>query len=141
MFKIKKTYEDFLGNEQTETFRFNITESEMMDMVKSDPTFKPEYLIYLAQEQKAFEMLDVIRKLLVISYGELSEDGKHFLKSDEKATLFVQSAAYNEILNDFITSKDENLLKNFVINTFPKKYTEEAMKNSANFPKLEVNNN
>ena len=140
MFKIKKTYEDFLGNEQTETFRFNITESEMMDMVKSDPTFRPEYLFYLASEQKGLEMIDVIRKLLVISYGELSDDGKHFIKSDEKATLFVQSAAYNEILNDFISGKDENLLTNFVMGAFPKKYAEEAAKSGGKIPKLEVNN-
>ena len=124
MFKIDLKYTDFLGNEQTEPFRFNISENEMIDMVDKDPTFSLDYLMYLSKEQNGLKMLDVMRKLIVLSYGELSEDGKKFRKSDEKALDFVQSAAFNALLDRFIDGDDPEFVRNFMLGIFPAKYAE-----------------
>jgi hypothetical protein len=128
MYKITKKYTDFLGNEQEETFRFNISRSEMLDLVKDDPAFNPDYLIFLSKEPDGLKLVDLLRKLLVVSYGELSEDGKHFLKDDTRTTLFVQSSAFEELLGDFIDGKDPNVVRNFIINVFPDKYHEDLEK-------------
>lgn len=128
MYKITKKYEDFLGREVEETFRFNITESEMVDMIKKDPSFNPDRLLYYSKEPDGIELIDVIRKILVISYGELSDDAKHFWKDDKKTTDFVQSAAYDEILNDFLDGEHIEFVKEFIVNVFPKKYRETIKK-------------
>lgn len=128
MYKITKKYTDFLGNEQEETFRFNISRSEMLDLVKDDPSFNPDYLIFLSKEPDGLKLVDLLRKLLVVSYGELSEDGKHFLKDDARTTLFVQSSAFEELLGDFIDGQDPNIVRNFIVNVFPDKYHEDLAK-------------
>lgn len=128
MYKITKKYEDFLGKEQEESFYFNISEPEMLDMIKDDPAFNPDYLLFLTKEPDGIKLVDVLRRLLVLSYGELGEDGKHFWKDDARATAFVQSKAYEEILSDFIDGQHADLVKAFIINVFPKKYKETLAK-------------
>lgn len=131
MYKITKKYEDFRGNEREESFHFNLTESEMMDMIKEDPSFSPDYLIYLSKEPSGLAMMEVMRKLIVLSYGELSEDGKHFRKDDQIAKDFIQSKAYEEILSDFFDGEHETMVKDFVLNVFPKKYKDVITKQMA----------
>lgn len=128
MFKKEITYKDFLGQTRTETFRFNITENEMLDLVQNDPSFNVDYLTYLMQNPDGLKMIDIMRKIIVVSYGELSEDGKHFRKSDQIATDFVQSAAYVELLNEFIESKDPDFIRSFMTGVFPAKYAAELQK-------------
>ena len=128
MFKKEITYKDFLGQTRTDTFRFNITENEMLDLVQNDPSFNVDYLTYLMQNPDGLKMVDIMRKIIVISYGELSEDGKHFRKSDQIATDFVQSAAYVELLNEFIEGKDPDFIRSFMTGVFPAKYAAELQK-------------
>lgn len=125
MFTKEYTYPNFLGDEVTDKFRFNISEYEMLDLVKRDPDFDVNRLSALAKDPEPAKMIDIIRKLLVVSYGVLSDDGKHFRKSDEIATDFVQSAAYNAILDEFLTSDDSKLLTDFMYGIFPAKFQDQ----------------
>lgn len=124
MFKTDITYENFLGTEVTETLRFNLTESELLDLVKEDPKFDVGFLTYASKEQDYVKMMDVIRKLIVVSYGEISEDGKYFRKSDEKALDFLQSAAYEAFKDKLLASEDGSEFMNFMLGIFPAKYRE-----------------
>lgn len=131
MFKTELTYENFLGVEVTETLRFNLTETELLDLVREDPTFNTGFLSYIAQEQDYAKMMDVIRKLIVVSYGEVSEDGKYFRKSDEKALDFVQSAAYEAFRDKLLADDDGQGFINFMMAVFPAKFAAEMQKNVA----------
>lgn len=128
MYKITKKYEDFLGNDREESFRFNISEPEMIDLIKKDPTFNPDYLLYLTKEPNGIDLMDVIRRLLVVSYGEIAEDGKHFWKDEQRSMAFVQSSAFEAILSDFIDGEHGDFVKEFILNVFPKKYKEALAK-------------
>ena len=68
--------------------------------------------------------------------GELFEDGKHFRKDDQITKDFVQSKAYEEILNDFFDGEHETMVKDFVLNVFPKKYKDGIAKQMANGPSV-----
>ena len=127
MFKTVINYKDFLGNDQSEEYRFNISESELLELAKKDRMFNPDYLRYVIAESKGLEMVDIMRKLIVLSYGELSDDGKKFRKSDEKTLEFVQSAAYDKLFDDLIGSNNENLVKAFVAGIFPEKFAAELV--------------
>lgn len=127
MFKTDITYTNFLGSEVTETLRFNLTETELMDLVRDDPMFDTGFLAYISQEQDYYKMMDVLRKLIVVSYGEVSEDGKHFRKNDHMALDFVQSAAYEAFRDKLLSSEDGSEFVNFLLGVFPAKMAE-AMK-------------
>jgi len=131
MYKIKKKYEDFLGQDHEESFRFNITESEMLDLVDSDPAFNPDYLLFITKEHNGIKIVNVLRKLIVVAYGEMSDDGQHFWKDDERQKAFVQSAAFDSIISDFIDGQHADLVKEFILNVFPKKYKESLAKHAA----------
>lgn len=121
MFKTEITYKDFLGNDVTKTLRFNISEDELLDLVNTDSRFESGYLAFAMQDQNYAKMMDVIRKLIVMSYGELSDDGEYFRKSDEKAIDFLQSAAY-EAFRDSLISDQDNKFVDFLLGVFPAKF-------------------
>lgn len=131
MYKTEVTYKNFLDVEVTETLRFNLTETELLDLVRTDPTFDVGLLTYIANERDYARMMDVIRKLIVVSYGEVSEDGKYFRKSDEKALDFVQSAAYEAFRDQLLSDEDGQGFMNFMMAVFPKKFVAEMQKNAA----------
>ena len=124
MFKTEITYTNFLGSEVTETLRFNLTETELMDLIRDDPQFDTGFLAYISQEQDYYKMMDVLRKLIVVSYGEVSADGKHFRKSDAMALDFVQSAAYEAFRDKLLSSEDGSEFANFLLGVFPAKMAE-----------------
>ena len=43
------------------------------------------------------------KKLILMSYGEKSADGKRFIKSKELSEAFSQSEAYNKIFMEIVT--------------------------------------
>ena len=122
MYKIELTYKDFIGNEVTETLRFNISEDEMLDLVRDDERFETGYLAFVLEQKDYPKMMDIVRKLIVLSYGELSDDGKYFRKSDEKALDFLQSAAYEAFRDSLLTT--EGAFEAFMLGVFPSKFSD-----------------
>ena len=129
MFKIEQHYKDFLGNDQVETLRFNISESEMYDLAKNNPKFNVDYLRTVMEKGNGMEIIDVVRELIVLSYGELSEDGKKFRKSNEIALEFCQSAAYDALFDRLVSSNDEKFILEFLTGVFPDKFADTIKNN------------
>lgn len=131
MFKTEIKFTDFVGNEKTATLRFNLTEDELMDLIKADPMFSTDYLGYIVAEQNLMMMLDVIKKIIRVSYGLLSEDGNYFRKPKEAVEDFMQSAMYYALLEKLTATDDAEYLKSFIMGVFPAKFAEELAKLSA----------
>ena len=130
MYKTELTYKTFTDKEITETLRFNLNEDELRDLIDDDPIFSPAFLSYVSREQDTMKMLKVIQKLIVMSYGEMSEDGKYFRKSNEKALDFLQSAAYMAFRDKLLSGDGEEFV-NFMFNVFPEKFVESLKANAA----------
>ena len=130
MYKTELTYKTFTDKEITETLRFNLNEDELRDLIDDDPIFSPAFLSYVSREQDTMKMLKVIQKLIVMSYGEMSEDGKYFHKSNEKALDFLQSAAYMAFRDKLLSGDGEEFV-NFMFNVFPEKFVESLKANAA----------
>ena len=124
MFKVEQPYKDFLGNDQVDSLYFNISESEMYEFAKENQKFSPDYLRYILENGRGIDLVDVIREIIVLAYGELSDDGKKFRKSNERALEFVQSAAYDALFERLVNSEEnDNFVMDFLIGVFPDKFT------------------
>lgn len=131
MFKKDLTFKNFLGNEVTKTLRFNLSEDEMLDLVREDSRFEPGYLYYVMEQQDYPMMMDILRKIIVLSYGELSNDGMTFRKTDEQALDFLQSAAYSAFRDSLLEEPEQ--FNAFLIGVFPSKFSKlikERLENS-----------
>lgn len=131
MFKTEITYKDYLDNNVTETLRFNISEDELLDLVREDERFDSGYLAYVVEQQDYPKMMDIIRKLIILSYGELSDDGKYFRKSDERAIDFLQSAAY-PAFRDSLLEGNNGQFEAFLLGVFPSKFAKVVKERLAN---------
>lgn len=127
MFKTEVTYTNFLDQEVTETLRFNLREDELLDLVKEDPTFDANYLAYISQQQDFQKMMKVVRRLISLSYGEVSEDGRSFRKSDQRSLDFLQSSAYTTFVDRILSDSTGKTFMDFLTGVFPAKFSEQLV--------------
>ena len=101
------TYTDFNGDERTEKFYFNLTKSELMEKQLTHPGGYVEYLERIIAAKDNVRVVEAFRDLILDSYGEKSEDGKHFVKSKTISESFHQTEAYSELFMSLIGNPDE----------------------------------
>ena len=128
MFKTEITTENFEGKKITETLRFNLSETEMLDLVKADPTFTEDYLRWIVEQQDVSAMFDVIRKLVAVSYGVMSEDGRAFRKKPDDVYDFLHSTLYEALIDKFVTEGNDKFMTEFIVGVFPAKFADSIRK-------------
>lgn len=106
MYTITKTYTDWNGMERTETFRFNFTKAELMEMQYEQEGGMREYLQKIIDSKNQKEIMRLFKELVLNAYGEKSADGKYFLKNDEIRANFAASPVYSEIFMELSTDAD-----------------------------------
>lgn len=108
MYKKTVTYEDYNGEEQTETFYFNLNKVEVMELEYSlgpgESITKSFQTIARAEDYGT--IIALIKKVLLMSYGEKTPDGKRFVKNEEIRTAFEQSPAFEAIFWEFGTNEE-----------------------------------
>lgn len=114
-------YEDFNGDSRVEKLRFNLSEPELMKLTETDPSLNANTLLRIAEEKDPRTMFNIIQKILVYSYGILSEDGRIFRKNEQIRDDFINSAAYAALIDELTTDPDETKLTNLLSGIFPKK--------------------
>lgn len=122
MFKYTVTFEDFDGNAVEETIHFNLSKPEILKLNRTAcPSGFKDYQTYLnsvAESNDAILILDVFSDLVVMAYGEKSDDGRRFIKSKELAEAFAQTAAYDQFLADTLENPD--IITQFIYGIMPK---------------------
>jgi hypothetical protein len=116
------TYKDFDGNPQTEMLYFNLSKTEMVDLLDLQPRLE-KWLKITQGEQRNLttaevqDLLGIIKLLIEKSYGERSDDGKRFRKSPEIFADFKDSAVYDAFL--FGLFEDIQLGLSFMVGILP----------------------
>ena len=120
---IKKTikYVDWKGNEREEDFYFNLSKPELMEMELTTKGGMSEYLEKIVKAQSKEELIKWFKVIILKAYGEKSEDGRRFIKSDELSTAFSQTGAFEKLYMELVT--DENKASEFV-NAIVPEFTE-----------------
>ena len=106
---LKKTikYEDYEGNMREETFYFNLNKAEVMEMQTSGSMRAFEKI---ANTQDTAGVIEILKDLIMKSYGEKSADGRRFTKigQDGRPLVegFVETEAYPELFMELASDPD-----------------------------------
>lgn len=127
MFKYEITYTDFNDNEQKETLRFHMSVDEfakIKDLLPDD--FNNKIKEWQEKQEngetldydEASKVVDLIKDIILDSYGEVSDDGRMFNKSSEIKERFYRSAAFAALMEKLLAEPE--MLKTFINNISPK---------------------
>lgn len=99
------TYEDYNGTTRTEEFRFNLLKSELTRLELGTTGGMQAALKKMIDAQDNEEIMKTFEKLILMSYGVKSVDGKRFEKSEEISKAFAQTPAYDQLFMELITDE------------------------------------
>ena len=111
-------YNDFDGNESEETFYFNLTEAELLEMDMTTEGGMQAMLEQIIQEKDMPKLWQYFERIVKASYGVKSADGKYFDKSPEQLRKFTQCLAYNTLIMELV--RDADAAANFCNAILPK---------------------
>jgi hypothetical protein len=126
MLKRDITYEDFDGDKITETFYFNLTKSEIIELEVGYKGGLQEALQAIIKADDKKRLIEEFKRIILMSYGMRSEDGKRFIKSDDLREAFSQTAAYDELFMELATNEDS--AATFIKGIIPKDFAKEVEK-------------
>lgn len=106
MLKRDITYKDFNDQEVTETFYFNLTRTEIVELEFSYQGGLEATLKKIIETEDVKAIIQEFKKIVLMAYGVKSEDGKRFIKSEEIRQAFSQTAAYDALFMELATSDD-----------------------------------
>ena len=128
MFKKTITYTDYDNNERTEDFYFHLNKAEAMKMELSVNGGLSAYMRRLIAAQDTASMTKLFDEFILKSYGEKSNDGKRFMKSEEITRAFLETEAYSALFVELSTNPDAAAA--FLNGIIPQDIVEEAKKNA-----------
>lgn len=111
------TYQDFDGNEITETFYFNLSKAELMEMQVSVDGGFDQLIKKVSEEKDPAKLLNLFKMFVLKSFGIKSDDGKRFIKNDAYTEAFTQTNAYSDLYM-FLLS-DTNAAIDFITGIVP----------------------
>jgi hypothetical protein len=105
---LKKTikYEDFNGEEHEEDFYFNFTKAELAELEMSRQGGISEYMKKIVAAKSQPELAALFKEIVLLAYGERSEDGSRFVKTQELRDSFQTTNAYSELYMELITDAE-----------------------------------
>ena len=106
MFKKTIEYTDFNGEERKEDFYFNLSKAELLEMQLSKDGGLKDFLEKIVKTKDVPKLVEMFKKIILMSYGEKSADGKHFMKSEEIRQSFACTEAYSELFMELATNSD-----------------------------------
>lgn len=106
MFKKTVTYIDYDGEERTEDFFFNLTDAEITKFQLSVPGGVEKMIRDIVAAKDHPKIVEMFDKLVLMSYGVKSPDGRRFIKNDAVREEFTQTEAYSAIFMEFATNAE-----------------------------------
>lgn len=123
------TYTDFFGVERTETFYFNLSQSELIEMQFGTAGGLGEMIQKVVDAKDQQTIIKVFRELILKSYGEVSPDGRRLMKSDEISKAFSETNAYDKLYMELSTN--DVAASDFINGIVPKEISEQVKEKRA----------
>ena len=107
MFTKTITYKDYNDVERTETFLFNLTKAELLEMEMSEKGGLAEKIQRISSEMDGPELIKLFKEVILKAYGVKSPDGKRFIKNDTLREEFQQTEAFSELFMELSQDTDK----------------------------------
>ena len=98
---------DYDGNERIETFRFHMTESELMELENSVDGGFSAMIKEIINKKDIPGIVNLFKKIIVASYGVKSADGRRFIKNKEVLEEFTQTEAFSVLYMELATDAEK----------------------------------
>lgn len=118
MIKWTIKFTDYNDEEVTEDFYFNLNKAELTDMqFKVNGAYR-QFIERIVNTRDVQKLGEEFKSLILNSYGEKSDDGRRFKKSQELRDDFEQSPAYPVLYMELLSDADK--ATKFVRGVLPK---------------------
>jgi hypothetical protein len=107
MLKRPITYEDFNGETLTETFYFNLSKAELVELETDYEAGLVKTLMTIVEAQDERRIIKEFKRIIMLSFGVKSDDGKRFIKSDALRADFESHAAYQTLFMELSTDAEK----------------------------------
>ncbi|MBS6180572.1 MAG: hypothetical protein KH921_07265 [Erysipelotrichaceae bacterium] len=121
---VKKSipYIDLNGVERVDDFYFNLSKPEIVKMQSSVKGGYDVQLKSISANLNGKAIMEFFEDFISKSYGEKSEDGRRFMKSEEISRSFMETPAYEVLFEELVTNAEEAAkFVNAVMNAEPAK--------------------
>lgn len=106
MLKKTITYTDYDGNKRTEDFYFNLTQAEIVELNMSPLGGLDYTLKKIINETDTGKIVEMVKNIILMAYGEKSFDGRRFVKKDDDgrplSRKFEDSPAFSELFIELL---------------------------------------
>ena len=99
----KISYVDYNGNPREETFYFNLSKAEIMEMELGVSGGMTKLIESMVAAEDGPGLSKFYKEIMLKAYGEKSLDGKRFIKSEELSIEFSQTEAYSKLYMELAT--------------------------------------
>lgn len=127
MLKKRIKYIDYDGNEREEDFYFNLSKAELIELELTTEGGLEQMIQKITDTRDMPKLIELFKRLILMSYGEKSENGKRFIKSKELSDAFAQTEAYSELFMELAT--DDKAASEFVNGIVPQGLAEDERLN------------
>lgn len=103
------TYTDYNEVERKEKFYFNLTEAELTELELTMAGGFRERMQKITDAKDISELYTQFKKLVLMSYGKKSEDGKRLIKTEEVKQEFMDNPAFSKIMMELVTDSQKAL--------------------------------
>lgn len=129
MLKQNIKYVDFFDKEHEEDLYFNISKSEIADNLWLIERFENLQKVFEGGERKLTVpeiqlIIELVKDFMKLSYGERSEDGRHFRKSTAMFEEFRNSAMYDAMLIGMFENPQK--MFDFILGVLPQDWRQKA---------------
>lgn len=129
MIKKTITYTDYNNVERTESFYFNLSKTEIMEMEMGIDGGLAESIQKIVDAKDAPAIIRVFKDLVLKSYGVKSDDGRRFIKSKELSDGFSQTEAYSQLFMEL--AMDADAAAKFISGIIPSDLAQQVAKTAA----------
>lgn len=131
MYTMDFVYTNYFGETVKETCRFQLTRPEVMEIatgVKGGFETAAQRMVESHDEAALFNNF---QNIIAKAYGEVSPDGRRFIKSPELSKAFLETPMYEQLFDKLIS--DAEFQREFIVGLVPKDSQENVGKALADY--------
>jgi hypothetical protein len=118
------TYTDFNGDEVKEDFFFHLSKAELVELEMSHDGGLSAAMQRIVETDDRGAIISEFKKIILLSYGKKSMDGKRFIKNATMREEFESSEAYSTLFMELVTVTEAAV--DFMNGIIPAGFAEEA---------------